>query len=324
MRAIVLDDHGDTDVLVICEIPDPEPTADEVLVDVTASALNRADLLQRMGLYPGPPMEHEVPGLELSGVVSAVGGRVTDWSVGDEVMAVVGGGAHAEQIVVHTDLLMPVPAPVPVEDAAAIPEVFATAYDALVTQGGLASGGVALVHAGASGVGTAAIQIAHAVGGRVVVTASAGKVEACRELGADVVVDYGAEDFVETALSFTDGIGADVVLDVVGGDYLDRNLLCTRRTGTIVQVGVMGGGAAEVSLGTLLQKRLRLVGTVLRSRPLAEKIAVAEVMRRCVVPRFDDGTLRPVIDSRYPLEQLAAAHDHMAANANVGKILIDV
>jgi putative PIG3 family NAD(P)H quinone oxidoreductase len=330
MRAVVLESYGETDVLGVVEVADPVPGPEEVLVDVVATALNRADLLQRRGLYPSPPLAGfpppapEIPGMELSGRVAAVGERVSSWSVGDEVMAIVNGGGYAERCVVHERQLLRVPAGVTVADAAAIPEVWITAWDALVRQGGLTSGRVALVHAGGSGVGTAAIQIAKAMGARVVVTASAGKVEACRALGADQVVDYGAEDFVDACASFTGGAGVDVVLDVIGGDYVDRNVRAVRVGGVIVLVGVMGGGRTDVNVGALLPKRATLVGTVLRARPLEEKIAVSRQFAAEVLPLFDAGLVRPVIDSRYGLDEMAAAHDRMESNANVGKILIDV
>jgi putative PIG3 family NAD(P)H quinone oxidoreductase len=324
MRAVVVEEHGGPEVLVVREVPEPLAGPDEVVVDVTATALNRADLLQRMGFYPGPPMDHEIPGMEFAGRVIARGDRVTDVDEGAPVMGIVGGGAYAERLVTHSRQLMAVPESVPLADAAAVPEVFVTAWDALVRQGGLTTGLSALVHAGASGVGTAAIQVAHAVGARIAVTASAGKVEACRALGADLVIDYGADDFVAAVLDWTGGHGVDVVLDVVGGDYADRNLAATRTQGRIIQVGVMGSGRAELDLGLLLRKRLTLRGTVLRSRPLEEKIAVTRQFAREVLPRFDDGTLRPVIDSRYPLAEVADAHRHMEANANIGKILLDL
>jgi len=324
MRAVVLTEYGGPEVLAVREVPDPEPGPEEVLVAVTGTAVNRADVLQRLGLYPGPPAEHEIPGLEFAGRVAAVGERVTAWSEGEEVMGIVGGGGYAERLCVHERQLLPVPSGLTLADAAAVPEVFITAYDALVAQGGLTSGRTALVHAGASGVGTAAIQLARAVGASVVVTASAGKVAACEALGADLVVDRTAEDFVAAVEEFTGGVGADVVLDVVGGDYVDRNLACTRPTGRIVQVGVMGAGRAEVSVGLLLAKRISLIGTVLRARPLEEKIAITQRVREEVLPRFGDGSLRPVIDSRYPLAEVAEAHRRMEANANTGKLVLDV
>jgi putative PIG3 family NAD(P)H quinone oxidoreductase len=325
MRAVVLRSHGGPDVLRNEDVPDPVGGPEDIVVDIRATALNRADLLQRMGFYPNPfPEALEIPGMEFAGTVRSVGERVRLWQPGDEVMAIVAGGAYAERIAVHERQVMAVPAAVRLDDAAAIPEVFLTAWDALVVQGGLTSGRWALVHAGASGVGTAAIQIVKALGGRIAVTCSAGKVEACRALGADVVVDYGSDDFVAEVRRATDGNGVDVVLDVIGGDYVDRNVQSTRVGGRILQVGVMGGGATTVNVGALLPKRISLIGTVLRPRPIEEKIVLTRRFVAEVLPRFDDRSLAPVIDSRYPLEQIGAAHAHMEANANVGKILIDV
>lgn len=319
MRAIVLEEHGGPEVLVVREVPDPVPGPEEVVVDVVATAVNRADVLQRLGLYPQPglPPEHEIPGLELAGRVAALGERVTAWTVGDEVMGIVGGGAYAERIAVHERQLVAVPQAVGVADAAAIPEVFLTAWDALVLQGGLTSGRLALVHAGASGVGTAAIQVAKAIGARVAVTASSGKLDACRDLGADLALDRRTawEDHVDDV---------DVVLDVVGGDYTVKNLRVLRVGGRIVQVGVMDPSPVTLPLGMLLPKRASLVGTVLRSRPVEEKIAVTQRFGREVVPLFDTGALRPVIDRRFPLAEVGDAHRHMEANANVGKIVLDV
>ena len=323
MRAIVLDEYGGPEVLTPREVPDPVAGPEEVLVAVAATAVNRADLLQRMGMYPGPPMEHEIPGMELAGTVEAVGERVNSLGVGDPVMGIVGGGAYAEKVAVHERQLMAVPADVGLPDAGAIPEVFITAYDALVLQGGLGAGGWALVHAGASGVGTAAIQLAKAVGARVVVTCSAGKRSPCESLGADAVVDYGSEDFVEVVRSVTRGTGVDVVLDVVGGDYLARNIKASRVGGRIIQVGVMGGGRTEVDLGALLPKRLSIVGTVLRGRPLEEKVAVTRRCAHDLLPLFDAGTLRPVIDRRMSLWDVAEAHELVASNATVGKVLLE-
>jgi NADPH:quinone reductase len=330
MRAIVLESYGETDVLQIAEIADPVAGPEEVLVDVVATALNRADLLQRRGFYPSPPLAGfappapEIPGMEFSGRVAEVGQRVSAVAVGDEVMGIVGGGAYAERLVVHERQLLSVPAAVPLADAAAIPEVWITAFDALVAQGGLTSGRTALVHAGGSGVGTASILLAGAIGARIVVTASAGKVEACRALGADLVVDYGSQDFVAECRAFTGDAGIDVVLDVIGGDYLDRNVTTLRVGGTIVMVGVMGGGRTEVNVGALLPKRATIVGTVLRGRPLEDKVAITRRFAAEVLPLFESGAVRPVIDSRYPLDQIAAAQDRMESNANVGKIVIDI
>ncbi len=326
MRAVVLESYGGPEVLTIREVPDPAPGPEEVLVDVAATALNRADLLQRLGFYPDPfpTGDHEIPGMEFSGRVAAIGARVRDVGVGEEVMGIVAGGAYAERLVTHERQVLAVPSTVPLADAAAIPEVWITAWDALVLQGGLRSGDVALVHAGASGVGTAAIQIAKAAGATVAVTTSTTKVDACRALGADLVVDYTSEDFVAAVRDQTGGRGADVILDVIGGDYLDRNVDAAAVGGRIVQVGVMGAGTATFSLGKLLPKRLHVVGTVLRPRPIEEKVAVTRRFGREVLPLFERGQARPVIDTRFDLDDIAAAHERMAANANVGKIVVDV
>ena len=325
MQAIVLRGYGDPSVLQFEDIPSPQYGRDEILVDVRATSLNRADLLQRMGFYPDPfPSEVEVPGMEFSGRVVAVGDRVKLWNVGDEVMGIVSGGAYAEQLAVHERQAMRIPRNVSLADAAAIPEVFITAWDALVLQGGLTSGRWALVHAGASGVGTAAVQICKAIGARVIATCSTAKVDAVTGLGADVVVDYTSQDFVETVKQATDGKGVDVILDVIGGEYLDRNVACIAVRGRIVQVGVMGGGNTSFNLGALMPKRASLTGTVLRARPLEEKIALSQRFSSEITPLFESGLLRPVIDRRYPFTAIAEAHAFMGANGNIGKIVIDI
>jgi putative PIG3 family NAD(P)H quinone oxidoreductase len=325
VRAVVLRSHGGPEVLGVEDLDDPTPGSEEILVAVRASAMNRADLLQRMGFYPDPfPGAIEIPGLEFAGTVLALGERARRWKVGDAVMGIVSGGGHASRLVIHERQAIRVPRGIPLADAAAIPEVFLTAWDALVVQGGLTSGRWALVHAGASGVGTAAIQIARAVGARVAVTCSTGKVAACRDLGADLVVDYGNEDFVAAVRDATEGAGVGVVLDVIGGDYVARNVAALAVGGRIVQVGVMGGGGEGLNVGALLPKRASIIGTVLRPRPLEEKIALAQRFEAEMVPLFESGVLRPVIDSRHPLEDIADAHARMSANANVGKILIDM
>ncbi|MCU1497731.1 MAG: Quinone oxidoreductase [Acidimicrobiales bacterium] len=326
MRAVVLTGYGEPDVLSIAEVPEPTAGPEDVVVQIVATALNRADLLQRRGLYPepGPKREHEIPGMELSGRVASVGERVTDWSVGDEVMGIVSGGSYAERIAVNQRQLLSVPAGVSVADAAAIPEVGITAHDALVVQGGLRMGGWALVHAGASGVGSMAVQIVKAMGARVVATTSAGKVSAVQALGADVVVDHGFEDFVAAVSEATGGRGVDTVLDVIGGDYLPRNLASIRVGGTIVQVGVMGGGRTTLDLGSMLPKRAHLIGTVLRARPLEEKILATQRFGAEVLPAIEAGRIRPVIDRRYTLAEIAAAHAYLETNASIGKVLIDL
>ena len=324
MRAVVLDGHGGPEVLTVHDVPDPEPAPGEVLVDVVGTACNRADLLQRMGLYPGPPMDPEIPGLEFAGRVAALGDGVSRWSVGDAVMAITGGGGYAERAVVHEDQAVRVPTGMALDVAGGLAEVFITAWDALVLRGGLAPGGSALVHAGASGVGTAAIQLCQMMGAEVIITASAGKLDRCRDLGASLAVDYRSEDWVAAVSGHTGGRGVDVVLDVVGGDYLDRNVNCLATAGTIVQVGVMGGGSATFGLAKLLLKRATVVGTTLRARSLAEKVAVSRAFEERVVPGFEDGRLTVVVDRRFALDEIAGAHAYMETNASVGKILLQV
>jgi putative PIG3 family NAD(P)H quinone oxidoreductase len=325
MRAIVLESYGGPEVLQLKEVPDPVPGPDEVLVGITATALNRADILQRLGGYPapGPKPAHEIPGLELAGTVLAVGERCSVLREGDAVMGIVSGGAYAERIAVHERQLMRVPTNISLADAAAIPEVFLTAWDALVVQGGMGPGSTVLVHAGASGVGTAAIQLAKAYGARIAVTASAGKLDACRALGADLAVERSPSDWLSEVRAWAPE-GVHAVLDVVGGDELERNIDALAVQGRIVQVGVMGSGRATFSLGKLLPKRASLTGTVLRARPIEEKIAVTRRFAKEVLPWFADGTLVPVIDRRFPLAEIAAAQAVIEANANVGKVLIDV
>lgn len=325
MKAVVLTEYGGPEVLRIQDVASPVVGAEEVLVSVCATALNRADLLQRMGMYPNPfPDGPEIPGLEFSGTVVATGERVRQWKIGDHVMGIVNGGAYATELVVHERQAMAVPASLVLSDAAAIPEVFLTAWDALVVQGGLTSGRWALVHAGASGVGTAAIQICRAIGARIIVTCSTNKVASCQALGADVVVDYTTQDFVEIVRKATSGGGVDVVLDVIGGDYVERNVNSLAVKGRIIQVGVMAGKPVPFNVGALLGKRASITGTVLRARPLEEKIAITQRFIAEMLPLFDSQTLRPIIDSRYRFTEIASAHQHMAANANVGKIVIDI
>ncbi len=324
MRAVVIEEYGGPEVLQVTEVPDPAPGPDEILVRVAHTAINRADTLQRAGGYPDPRRRsHEIPGLEYAGIVEAVGGRVRLWSVGDRVMGIEAGACYAELVTTHERQALPIPDGVEMSDAAAIPEVFLTAWDALVVQGGLASGRWSLVHAGASGVGTAAIQIAKAIGARIAVTCSAGKMEACRGLGADLVLERSPADWSSVLQSELPG-GVDVILDVVGGDEVNRNLGVIKPQGTIVQVGLMGGGQTTVNVGLVLMKRVHWIGTTLRSRPIEQKAALSQRFIAEMIPRFADGSLRPVIDSRFSMDDIADAHRHMEADANVGKILIDV
>ena len=336
MRAVVLTEFGEPQVLRVAEVPVPVPAADEVLVRVHATALNRADLLQRRGLYPNPfPGAHDIPGMEFAGEVvdspASTGTsldlahrRASRWKPGDHVMGIVSGGAYAEYLTIPAAQAMRTPRGMALADAAAIPEVFITAWDALVLQGGLQPGQTALVHAGASGVGTAAIQICRAMGARIIVTCSSNKVQACRNLGAHLVVDYTKDDFAKSVAEFTDGRGVEVVLDVIGGDYTVRNVACLARKGRIIQVGTMAGPSANFNVASLMPKRASIIGTVLRPRPKEEKIAVSQAFAEALLPDFDAGVLKPVIDKRFTLDQIVQAHEHMEANANVGKIVVEV
>ena len=328
MRAVVLTEYGGPEVLRVVEVADPVPGPDEILVDVEHTAVNRTDVLQRLGRYADPhPGAIEVPGLEYAGLVAACGSRVTEWAVGDPVMGIESGGCYAERLVTHSRQAMAVPAGLDVQAAAAVPEVFVTAWDALVVQGGLTSGRWALVHAGASGVGTAAIQIVKAIGAGIAVTCSAGKMQRCADLGADIVLERSPADWLGSLHESLTGRGVDgvdVVLDVVGGDEVDRNLAAVRTCGTIVQVGLLGGGGAQVNVGALLNKRAHWIGTLLRPRPLEVKISLCRRFAAEVLPLFTAGRLRPVIDRRFSLDDVAEAHRVMEANANVGKLLLDI
>ncbi len=324
MKAITIPQYGGPEVLTLAEVADPVPGPDEIRVRVEHSALNRADTLQRRGAYPDPvAREVEIPGLEYSGVVESVGSRVTMWTPGTRVMGIETGACYAELVVTHERQALPVPATIASDEAAALPEVFLTAWDALVVQGGLTSGRWALVHAGASGVGTAAIQIAKAIGARVAVTCSAGKMQACRDLGADLVLERSPADWA-SALTAAIPQGVDVILDVIGGIESDRNLMVAKRQGRIIQVGLMGGGQTSVNLGLLLSKRIQWTGTTLRMRPLEQKLDVCQRFIAEMIPMFESGAMKPIIDSRFALADAAAAHAYMEADANIGKIMLDM
>ena len=324
MRAAVVEQYGGPDAIVVKDVPDPIPGPDEIRVAVSHSACNRADTLQRQGAYPDPvKREHEILGLEYAGVVESVGARVTRWSVGDRVMGIEAGACHAELVVTHERMAIPVPASVTDEEMAGIPEVFVTAWDALIAQGGMTSGAWALVHAGASGVGTAAIQIAKAIGANIAVTCSARKADACRALGADLVIERSPSDWL-SELQAAVPQGMNVILDVIGGEESDRNLRALASQGTIMQVGLMGGASSSITTGLILAKRATWIGTTLRNRPIEQKIAAVQGFASQMLPRFDSGDLKPVIDTTFSLDNISDAHRHMEADANVGKILLKI
>lgn len=304
------------------DVPTPSPGVGEIAVAVCATALNRADLMQTLGRYPAPEgIVADIPGLEYSGEVSALGPRVTRWKVGDPVMGLVGGGAWAQTLITHEREAMRVPQGVRLEHAAAIPEAFSTAFDALVTQGGLTVGTEVLVHAAASGVGTAAIQLCRLFGARVIGTArSAPKLERLR-LGPDGLLTSGA-GFADQVNSLTRGRGVDLVLDLVGGDFVPESIRAMATKGTLVLVGLVGGRAVELPLHLVLQRRLRIQGTALRSRPLEEKIAVARAVETRLVPQFEAGALTPVIDSVTSMSHIVEALGRMANNDTFGKLVL--
>ena len=325
MRAIVVTAPGGPEVLRIEDRPDPAPREDEVLVRVGAAGVNRADLLQRMGAYPPPPGASEILGLEASGVIAAVGAGVSGLAVGDRVMILVEGGGYAELVTVRATQAVRVPDNIDMISAGGIPEVFITAHDALFARGGLQPGETVLVHGGGGGVGTAAIQLAHRHGCRVLVTAgSATKLERCADLGADAGINYRSEDFVARTRELTDGRGADVIIDIMGATYAERNLDAVSVDGRIVVVGLQGGTSADVNLGVLLRRRASLIGTQLRARPAAQKAAIVAAFARDVVPALADGSLRPVIDRTLPLERAAEAHRLIEAGEVTGKVVLDV
>lgn len=326
MRAITIPEPGEADALVLAEdVPTPEPGEGEVLVKVRAAGVNRADVMQRKGYYPPPPGASELPGLEVSGHVAALGPGAQGWSVGDECCALLSGGGYAECVAVPAAQLLPVPSTVALEDAAALPEVACTVWSNLVMEAGLRQGETVLLHGGSSGIGTMAIQVAVALGARVAVTAgSAAKLEVCRELGAEILVDYREEDFVEKVKAATEGRGADVILDVVGAKYLEPNVKVLAPDGRLVVIGLLGGRKGEVDLGALLSKRGRLITTSLRSRPAEGKAAVVAAVREHVWPWIEEGRVRPLIQSRHPLADAAQAHREMEASQHIGKILLDV
>jgi NADPH:quinone reductase-like Zn-dependent oxidoreductase len=366
MRAIVITAPGGPEVLREREVPTPEPGIGEVRVRVRAVGLNRADLLQRRGHYPAPPgAPAQIPGLEYAGMVDDVGAGVTRWRPGDRVMGIVGGGAYAEAVVVHEREALPIPSNLDFDAAAAIPEAFLTAHDALFTLLGLTSGEDLLVHAIGSGVGLAALQLAHAAGARVIGTSrSAWKLQRALELGLDSAIDTGeaagesaggsgravgspeavgggagsvggevqpsgsatggkgGKGFDDVVLRETGGAGVAAVLDLVGGAYLAGNLRALASRGRVVVVGLVAGRSAELDLGLLLSKRLTLIGTVLRSRSLEEKVAVAEAFRANALPLFEEGRLRPVVDRVFSFDEVGAAQAYMEENRNFGKVVL--
>ena len=320
MRAVIVPEPGGPDALVVAELPDPTPGPGEVVLDVAASAVNKADTLQRQGFYPPPPGASDVLGMECSGTVSAVGDGVGAWSVGDEVCALLASGGYADKVAVPAGQVMPVPAGVDLVTASALPEVAATVWSNVFMIAGLQPGETILVHGGAGGIGTMAIQLAHALGATVAATAgSEEKLETCRSLGADITVNYREDDFVAV---IRDAGGADVILDNMGASYLMRNLDALKTEGRLVVIGMQGGSKAEIDLSVLLRKRAALVATTLRARPSEEKSAICAALVEHVWPLVAEGTVKPVVHERVPLAEVARAHQAMDDSSHVGKILL--
>ncbi|MCB0162837.1 MAG: NAD(P)H-quinone oxidoreductase [Anaerolineae bacterium] len=325
MKAIIVQKEKDGYPLVWQEVESPSYEPDEVLVDIYASALNRADLSQRQGKYPPPPGASDIMGLEMAGAIAAVGDDVVGWQVGDRVCALLPGGGYAEQVNVPADMLMPIPDHWSFEQAAALPEVFYTAYLNLFIEGNLKSGETVLIHGGASGVGTAGIQLAHQAGCRVFITAGSDeKIAACRDLGAELTINYKQDDFVERIQAYTHNEGVDLILDMVGADYFDRNLNLLKPYGRLVFISTLSGAKTELDIRKLMGKRLRLIGSVLRARPPAEKVSIKNRFLAQFWPLLLDGSIKPIIDAVYPIEKTEEAHQYMAENKNVGKIILKV
>jgi NADPH:quinone reductase len=326
MRAIVITRPGGPEVLELHEVPEPIAARGEVRVRVHATAVNRADLLQRMGRYPAPlDSPADVPGLEFAGEIDAIGEGVLEWKTGDRVFGLAGGGAYAELLVVHARALARLPDRLTFEQAAAVPEAFITAYDALVSQARLGCGERVLIHAVGSGVGTAAVQIARAIGAHSIGTArTVDKLERARAFGLDDGIRVEGAHFADEVLSRTGRAGFDVVLELVGGDYVAEDLACAALRARLVLVGHLAGARAELDLTRILGKRLTILGTVLRARPIEEKIQAMQTFARHVVPLLATGVLRPVVDRTFPLAEAAQAHAYVASNAGFGKVVLTV
>jgi putative PIG3 family NAD(P)H quinone oxidoreductase len=325
MRAVVITEPGGPEVLAWSDVSDPKPQAGEVVLDVAASAVNRADLLQRQGHYPPPADAPPWPGLECSGMVSMLGDGVTGWAVGDQACALLSGGGYAERVAVPVGQLLPIPRGLDLVTTAALPEVTCTVWSNVFMTAGLRPGEVLLVHGGAGGVGSTAIQLGRAVGATVAATAgSAEKLARCGALGATILVNYRDEDFVTAVHEATDGRGADVILDIVGARYLDRNLSALAPAGRLLVIGLLGGRKAELDLSVLMAKRAAVIATTLRARPAAEKATIVAAVREHVWPLVESGDVRPVVDRVLPMAAAAEAHRFVESGEHVGKVLLRV
>ena len=325
MQAIVVKKENKKSILILENVPDVTFSPEEVLVDIKASAVNRADLLQAQGLYPPPSGETEILGLEMAGVITRLGDAVRGWSIGDRVMALLPGGGYAQQVAVHHRMLIKIPGSWSYADGAAIPEVWLTAFLNLLLEGALIAGETALIHAGGSGVGTAGIQLARETGAIPFVTAGTGpKLEKCRRLGATLAINYKQQDFFKEVMAATGGEGVELILDPVGGAYLNQNLSLLKENGRLVNIGLLGGHTAEINLSLVLGKSLRIIGSRMRSRPLREKIAITDQFKERFWPMLEQGKLQPVVDKVFPIEEAQAAHTYVKNNRNFGKVILEV
>ncbi|MGW0331610.1 NAD(P)H-quinone oxidoreductase [Streptomyces sp. NPDC003011] len=323
MYAITIPEPGGPEALVWDEVPDPVPGEGEVLVEVTAGAVNRADILQRQGFYDPPPGASPYPGLECSGRIAALGPDVSGWSVGDEVCALLAGGGYAQKVPVPAGQLLPVPEGIELRQAAALPEVVCTVWSNVFMVAHLRPDETLLVHGGSSGIGTMAIQLAKAVGARVAVTAGTReKLDRCAELGADILINYRDQDFVEEIRNATGGAGADVILDNMGAKYLDRNVQALAVNGRLAIIGMQGGVKGELNIATLLNKRAAISATSLRARPLGEKATIVAAVREHVWPLLEAGHVRPVVDREVPMSDAATAHRVVEESGHIGKVLL--
>jgi putative PIG3 family NAD(P)H quinone oxidoreductase len=322
MRAVIAPDPGGPEALVLADLPDPSPGNGEVVVDMRATAVNRADTLQRQGFYPPPPGASDVLGLECSGVISELGSGVDGWQVGDEVCALLASGGYGEKVLVPAGQLMPVPSGIDLVTAGALPEVACTVWSTVFMIAGLQQDEALLVHGGAGGIGTFAIQLAKAAGARVLTTAgTADKLDLCRDLGADVAINYREQDFVDVVKEETDG-GVDVILDVMGASYLQRNVDALAIEGRLVVLGMQGGTKAEIDLGVLMRKRAAVVAATLRARPVAEKAAICASVVEHVWPLVADGSVKALVHTTLPLDRVAEAHQIMESGDHSGKIVL--
>lgn len=325
MKAIQVIHEENGSRLLWAEADEPVMGPDDVLVDIHATTLNRADLSQAAGNYPPPAGASPILGLDMAGTIAGLGTNVTGWQVGDRVCSLLAGGGYAERTVVDGRMLFPVPAGWSWAEAASLPEVYLTAFVNIFMEADFQAGETVLVHGGASGVGTAAIQLVKAAGGTVITTAGKPeKVAACLSVGADRAINYNDEDFVAEAQAFTNGAGVDVILDMVGAAYLQRNISLLKTRGRLVWISVLGGAVGEINIGQLMGKRARLIGSVLRARPLDEKLEIVRRFRAQFWPQVENGVIRPVIDRSFPVQEAQAAHEYMRGYENIGKIVLAV